>query len=183
MINDNYLIQPLKFYSKSLSSLVCVKNEAFMLFSLFCRLFGDSWKSVQQILKRHRWLWGYVLWTRLRHHARKTCFKVWVQVQVVLRSGVQRLWGRSRCSHLQTTQEAWLVGYNLVKSLGQKQVQWARELVLKISKKWDLDCKGFGVSCFDVSQYKDLEQDCKLENKPAEQFKTRLFMKNLIICY
>lgn len=122
--NDQWkLFNVTSLSSKFLNYLVIMPSEAFILFSSLDRLFGDSWQSVQQVLKRHRWLWGHVLWTRLRHHARQTCYQVWMQVQVVLRSGVQRLWGRSGHSHLQTAQETWLVGHNLAKRQGQKQPQ------------------------------------------------------------
>lgn len=77
------------------------------------RLLGHSRQSVQQVLERHGRLRGHVLWAGLRHHARQARHQVRVQVQVVLRCGVQRLRGHGGCPHLQAPQASRLVGHNL----------------------------------------------------------------------
>ena len=85
------------------------------LLSSLYRLLGHSGQSLQQVFERHGRLWGHVLWAGLRHHASQARHQVRVQVQVVLRCGVQRLWGRGGHSHLQAPQATGLAGHNLEK--------------------------------------------------------------------
>lgn len=79
------------------------------------RIPGHGGQSVQQVLQGHGRLRGHVLWAGLRHHAHQARHQVRMQVQVVLRRGVQRLRGGGGRSHLQASQETGLAGRHLTR--------------------------------------------------------------------